>query len=127
MGTAVVVHTAECKKYSAIGKMRRTKFFKRYPNYCKQCAAFGYEVWQDYFEEWCDAPCQYCLGKGLCPRCGTATMVSRTRILAPPTIDHFTHTREWETCSTCGWRGDDDYGDKYCVPQEWTCYCKEEE
>lgn len=123
-----LVHSPECKKYAATAKMRRTKFLKRYPHYCRACDAYGI-VWEEDHEGILeDYPCYSCLAKDLCPRCGTETMVEKQRstVYRRGKKDQYTLRHGWEQCLTCGWRGDDDYGDKYCLPMAHTYYCKEE-
>lgn len=120
-----IKHIPECIHHMAIYKMRVTKFKKRYPNYCKACDAFGSHSTTDW-EGYPDVEdCPECLGKDLCPRCMTPTMVSKEETLIPASVDHLALMREWEQCSVCGWRGDDDYGDKYCLPfkMDDRCVC----
>jgi len=98
--------------------MRRTKFLKRYPRYCGECNAYGI-VWKEDHEGILeDYACPCCLAQERCPRCFTKTMVTRPA--------KWGHPYDWETCTVCHWRGDDDYGDQYTLPRAHTCWCTKE-
>ncbi len=113
-------HTTSCKKATRIWKARTTRFLHRHPNYCQACDAYGIQWYHDYEGILTDGDCPTCQGKDLCPRCMTPTMVEKRNT--------FYTTQEvfYDTCTTCGYRNDDDYGDQYTMPRKPECYCDRE-
>jgi hypothetical protein len=67
--------------------MNRSEYLKRYPNYCKSCEGWG------GFKKLDRPPylwhCNDCIKKGLCPRCGEASLNPLFK------------------CTLCGWDPDD--------------------
>ncbi len=113
-------HTRWCGKETRIWKARTTRFLKRYPNYCRACDAYGIQWYEDHESILQDTSCSGCIDKGLCPRCMTPTLVEKQDLFYT-VIQHF-----YDTCTMCGWRGDDDYDDKYTLPRKPECYCHRE-
>lgn len=106
------MHDQDCAEYMRVQGLMIAEFLGKYPNYCRCCHAYGYHGQQDHEGEWEEKECSKCLGKDLCPRCMTPTMVERE------------DNDMWDTCSTCGWLGgDNDYGMEYCHPNPVECVC----
>lgn len=114
-----VAHEPNYRKLAGVYKARVTKFIKCYPNYCRACNAYGQEWYYDFEGFYTDHNCPYCIEKDLCPRCMTPTLIEKH--------DNSEQCYEYMTCSTCGWRGDDDWGDKYSYPHDVICICKKGE
>lgn len=106
-------HLPVCSEGMRRAAIRRSAFLRFYPDYCRTCSAYGIEWREDYEGMLQDYDCPDCLEKDLCPRCKTLTMVMKQDTLSI----------EYQTCSKCKWRGDDDYGDKYGLPNKPICVC----
>jgi len=87
-------HTPEC--FHALNK--RIDWCLEYTNACRVCDAAGTRYFQtgDGWHEPADIdaePCPWCLGSGICPRCGKELLSSPTNLQEPGE----------ERCDYCGW------------------------
>lgn len=114
----IILHKRQCARHLLHQETRRREFINTYPNYCKSCDAWGSHSFQDYFGEYYENSCVMCLDNDLCPRCMKKTMVEKQE-----DPDYSVLTNFYSTCTICGWRGDDDYGDAYTLPFVLSCVC----
>ena len=121
-------HTEQCRKrfLYMLGRMNDWKW--RWPKYCTSCDATGLLTWSEnqsplgsgmYWPEEFEEPCEQCILKGKCPRCGHQ------------------HNEDWnnyetddedsfDACKFCGW--DWDKGADDILPLcEDECMCWQEE
>jgi hypothetical protein len=102
-------HTEKCIHQQAKQRMRRDRWVRLWPNYCRYCNGAGAFYWEELGSGPMSEPCEYCTasGYGICPRCG------HDRALE-------THTGEGP-CIHCNWNYDD-----ACPPEviEGPCDCE---
>jgi hypothetical protein len=92
VGSSDCVHPSDCAWLQTVKS--RIEYIEKWPNFCRHCDGYGYYVDSFTVDEsgyhldqyW---PCEYCLGKAICPRCGRF---------------HMGHeSGQYFVCPNCGW------------------------
>lgn len=132
----------------AFNELARVAYVTKYPGYCRACNGAGVLV--DSYDPspagvglasgvmYAADPCEKCLTKNRCPRCGaTSYAVSWERATWRPRYytgdmseseDVLVDWSEPFACHSCGWCEDEGHGQATDgMPPEWECYCYEED
>jgi hypothetical protein len=118
-----VQHTTECDERQAQYEQDIALYVAKWPNYCQKCGGAGY-IYYEYDPSpagvslspgtMTDAdPCECCLERGTCPRCGTRDVW---------TDDDFEFS-EYVICPECGWNEEK----PDIAPEQPECWCWEQD
>lgn len=100
-----MTHTKECDKYVNEARKEVEAYISMWPNYCNNCSGSGGFYYPgSYWQPPDFEPCDECVGKGKCPRCGAESF----------TDDSF------NVCSSCQFSLTDGIG----MPSRGECICE---